>query len=105
MINFALGQIGIIVSHYKCKVHNQHKKTKLGTLDYEILCKPVTILKQQFFRLVQIGGKKCRQKSNLKTEILFGIVRKNCGKRRKCCIAAFSPFLTNFQKGVFFQDH
>ena len=40
----------------------------------------------------------CRRqnKCNLKTEILFGIGRKHCGKRRKCWLPAFSPFPTMF---------
>ena len=45
----------------------------------------------------------CRQqnKYDLKTEILFGNVRKRCGKRRKCWSPAFSPFPTMFSKGLF----
>ena len=41
--------------------------------------------KRQVFRLVQIESI-CRQqnKCNLKTEILFGMGKKHCGKRRKC---------------------
>ena len=36
-----------------------------------------------------------------KIEICFGKSRKHCGKRRKCWLPAFSPFPTNFSKGLF----
>ena len=36
-----------------------------------------------------------------KKEILFGMVRKHCGKRRKCWLAAFSPFPTMFSEAFF----
>ena len=32
-------------------------------------------------------------------EILLGMGRKYCGKRRKCWLPAFSPFPTMFSKG------
>ena len=38
-----------------------------------------------------------------KTEILSGIVREHCGKRRKCWLPAFSPFPTMFSKGFIFR--
>ena len=39
------------------------------------------------------------KKWNLKKkEILFGIGRKYCGKRRKCWLPALSPFPTMFSK-------
>ena len=37
----------------------------------------------------------------LKTEILLGMDRKHCGKRKKCCLPAFSPFPTMSSKAVF----
>ena len=40
---------------------------------------------------------------NSKTGIPFGMVRKHCGKRRKCWLPAFSPFPTLFSKGFFFR--
>ena len=39
----------------------------------------------------------------LKTEILYGMGRKKCGKRRKCWLPTFSPFPTMFSKGFFFR--
>ena len=42
-------------------------------------------------------------KYNLKTDILFGIGRKHCGKRRKCWLPALSPFPTMYSKGFFFR--
>ena len=36
-----------------------------------------------------------------KTEILCGMGRKYCGKRRKCWLPAFSPFTAKFLKGFF----
>ena len=58
--------------------------------------------KRQNFHLVQIESI-CRQKTecNLKTEILFGMFRRHCGKWRKCWLPAFSPFPTMFSKAVF----
>ena len=44
-----------------------------------------------------------RIKCYLKTEILFGIGRKHCRKRRKCWLPTFSPFPTMFSRGFFFQ--
>ena len=38
----------------------------------------------------------------MKTEIHFGMVRKHCGKRRKCWLPAFSPFPAMFSKGFYF---
>ena len=35
------------------------------------------------------------------TEILFGMGRKHCGKRRKCWSLAFSPLPIIFSKGSF----
>ena len=34
-----------------------------------------------------------------KFKSIFGKGRKNCGKRRKCWLPAFSPFLSMFSKG------
>ena len=47
----------------------------------------------------------CRRqnKCNFTTDVLFGKGRKHCGKRRKCWLPAFSPFLTVFSKGFFFR--
>ena len=47
----------------------------------------------------------CRQqnKYNLTTDVLFGMGRKHCGKRRKCWLPAFSPFLIMFLKPYFFR--
>ena len=42
-------------------------------------------------------------KVNATTDVLFGVGRKHCGKRRKCWLPAFSPFLTMFLKGFFFR--
>ena len=39
----------------------------------------------------------------LKTENLFGMGGKNCGKRRKSWLPAFSLFPTMFSKGLFFR--
>ena len=51
----------------------------------------------------QTGPSTCRRQNecNLKTEILLGIGRKHCGKRRKCWLPEFSPFPTMFSKGFF----
>ena len=51
--------------------------------------------KRQIFRLAQTQSI-CRQqnKCNLTTDALFGMGRKRCGKRRKCWLLAFYPFLT-----------
>ena len=38
-----------------------------------------------------------------KIEIYLGKGRKHCGKRRKCCLPAFSPFPTMFSKGFFYR--
>ena len=38
-------------------------------------------------------------KCKFKTEILFGMGRKSCWKRRKCWLPAFSPFPAVFSKG------
>ena len=58
--------------------------------------------KQHIFRLFQIQSI-CRwqNKCNWKTEILSGIGRKHCGKRRKCWLPAFSSFPAMFSKGFF----
>ena len=55
--------------------------------------------KQQEFRPVHFESI-CRQqyKSNLKTEILFWMGRKHCGKRRNCWLPAFSRFPMMFFK-------
>ena len=50
--------------------------------------------KLQDFRLVQ-------NESHLKLEIPFGKGRKCCGKRRKCWLPTFSPFLTKLLKFPF----
>ena len=69
------------------------------------------LIKQQIFRLVQIESICRRQnKCNLKTEILFGMGRKHCGKRRENAgyhhfllfpqcfqTASFSGLLTHYQ--------
>ena len=56
--------------------------------------------------MVQIEST-CRlqSKCDLKTEICLGRDRKHCGKGRKCCLPAFSPFPTMFSNGFFFQCH
>ena len=36
-----------------------------------------------------------------KSKFVFGTGRKHCGKRRKCWLPAFSPFLTMFSIGLF----
>ena len=41
--------------------------------------------------------------NNLKTETLFEMGRKYYGKRNKCWLSAFSPFLAMFLKGFFFR--
>ena len=45
----------------------------------------------------------CRRqnKSDSKNEIYGGKSRKHCGKRRKCWLAAFSPFSIMFSKACF----
>ena len=35
------------------------------------------------------------------TDILFGMVRKHCGKRRKCWLPAFSPYPTMLPNGFY----
>ena len=40
---------------------------------------------------------------NITTEILIGIDRKQCGKRRKCWLPTFSPFPTMLSTGFFFR--
>ena len=47
----------------------------------------------------------CRQRNecNLKTEILYGMIRKRYGKRRKCWLPAFFPIPTVFSQGSFFR--
>ena len=55
------------------------------------------------FRLVKIKHI-CRpeNKCDLTRDILFGMARKHCGKR-KCWLPAFSPFPTMFSKGLLFR--
>ena len=57
----------------------------------------------KFFRLVQIESI-CRRQTrcNLKIEILLGMGRKHCEKRRKCWLPGFSPLPTMFSKSIFF---
>ena len=38
---------------------------------------------------------------NENLKFALGKDRKHCGKRRKCCLPAFSPFPTMFSKGFF----
>ena len=38
----------------------------------------------------------------LETQQLSGMIRKHCGKRRKCWLPAFSPFPTMFSTPFFF---
>ena len=38
-----------------------------------------------------------------KLKFVLGRIKKHCGKRRKCWLPAFSPFLTLFSKGYFLQ--
>ena len=56
----------------------------------------------QNFGLVQIESI-CRQQNTckLKTGTLFGMVRKHCGKRRKCWLPAFSSGHSHVFKGLF----
>ena len=44
-----------------------------------------------------------RNHCNLKIEILLGMDRKHCVKRRKCWLPAFSPFPAIFSRGFFFR--
>ena len=47
----------------------------------------------------------CRRqnKCNLTTDVLFWMDRIHCGKRRKCWLPAFSPFVAMFLKAFFFR--
>ena len=56
------------------------------------------------FTLVQIQSI-CIQQNNhhLEIETCAWKGREHCGKRRKCCLPAFSPFLTIFSKAFFFR--
>ena len=59
---------------------------------------------RQILRLVQIESICTRlNKCYLKTEILLGMGRKHCEKRRKCRPPAFSPFPAIFSKCFFFR--
>ena len=40
-----------------------------------------------------------------KLKFALGLEEKNCKKRRKCWLPAFSPFPTMFSKGFFLQGH
>ena len=61
-----------------------------------------TLYRQQNFRQVQIESLYRQQnKCESKIEIWYGKGRKHCGKRRKCWLPAFSPYLTMFSKGLF----
>ena len=61
--------------------------------------------KRQILRLVQMKAFAGRQnKYYLKTEILFWVIRKQCEKRRKCWLPAFSPFPTMFSNGLIFRE-
>ena len=42
-----------------------------------------------------------QDKHDKKIEICFCEGGKHCGKRRKCCLEAFSPFPALFSKGIF----
>ena len=60
----------------------------------------LTFTKRQNFKLVYIENMFRRQnKCEWKSHIYFWNCKKYCGKRRKCCLAAFSPFPTMFSKG------
>ena len=67
-----------------CSFHNfVPSKSKARYFKFE---QAIKSLPNNIFRLVQIESI-CRQeiKFNLKVEIHFGIGRKHCGIRRKCC--------------------
>ena len=75
------------------------QKCNLSTaLNLHPRCLLVTSLpNDKILDLVQIQRISRQQnKCNLKTEIIFGMVRKHSGKRRKCWLPAFSPFPTMF---------
>ena len=61
----------------------------------------LTLYQTTNFRLVQIENI-CRRQNerDSKFKICLG-KRRHCGKRRKCWLPAFSPFLTMFSKGFF----
>ena len=92
-------QISIFESHLFCHLQ---MLSIWASLKIVCLVKSQLFTVQQILRLVQIQ-RICRQQNNckLKTEILFGMGRKHCGKRRKCWLPAFSPFPTMFSKGFF----
>ena len=82
-----IDQVGIQIIHtlVSSRVHCSFNSTKL-----------------QYFRLVQIESICIRQNnSGCIYEICFVKGRKHCGKRRKCWLPAFSPFLTIFLKASF----
>ena len=57
---------------------------------------------EKSFKLVQIQSTCRRQNNNdSKTEICVGKSRKDCVKKRKCWLPAFSPFPTIFSKPFF----
>ena len=62
------------------------------------------LTKQQIFRLVSIENI-CRWQNKFDKEIEFFLRkgRKNCGKRRKCWLQAFSPFPKMFSKDFFWK--
>ena len=61
-------------------------------------------MKRQILRLAQFESIFRQQnKCYLKTEIIFGMGTKHCGKRRKCWLQCWSPFCTMFSKGFFFR--
>ena len=75
-----------------------------SSLKFCRLVKAELFTKRHIFRLVEIQTICRRQnKCYLTTEFLSGIGTKHCGKRRKCCLPAFSPFPTMFSKGFIFK--
>ena len=59
---------------------------------------------RQNFKPIQIESIRRRQfKCESKMEISFGKGRKQCGKRRKCWLPAFSSFSTMLSKGFLYR--
>ena len=57
------------------------------------------LVKKGHLQTTKKQNKTEKKKSNFKTKFLFETDRKHCGKRRKCWLPAFSPFVTVFSKG------
>ena len=59
------------------------------------------------YQMTKLGQSKLKgfadHKINVTQKFYFVKGRKRCGKRRKCWLPAFSPFLTLFSKGFLYR--